>query len=163
MSQFQAVTIENAMRVDRPAYGATMPIVMFRLLRLVVLEDLFGPAATATGYLAGKKLGHSLPLAGLDDFLKLCEDLRIGRVSARQIATGHFHVDVEECVTCAGMQPVGRPICSFESGLIAGALQRITAQPVSSREVTCIGGLGDATCGFEVHIGAQGNQSHGGG
>lgn len=153
MSHFQAVTLENAMRVERTHYGNDMPIILFRLLRLVVLEDLFGPAATATGYLAGKKLGGMLPLASLDDFLKLCEQLRIGRVSARQIAAGHFHVDVEECLTCAGLQPVGRPICSFESGLIAGALQRITGQTVVSREVTCIGGLGDATCGFEIHVG----------
>ncbi|MFN6961053.1 MAG: DUF2507 domain-containing protein [Rhodocyclaceae bacterium] len=141
------------MRVERPHYGNDMPIALFRLLRLVVLEDLFGPAATATGYLAGKKLGSTLPLASLDDFLRLCEDMRLGRVSARQIATGHFHVDVEECLTCAGLRPVGRPVCSFESGLIAGALQRITGQAVVSREVTCIGGLGDATCGFEIHIG----------
>lgn len=154
MSHFQAVTIENAMRVDRPDYGGSMPIVMFRLLRLVVLEDLFGPAATATGYLAGKKLGQALPVARLEDFLQLCEELRLGRVHVREIAGGHFHVDVEECVTCAGLQPVGRPLCSFESGLIAGAVQRITGQPTHSRETTCIGGLGDATCGFEIHVGA---------
>lgn len=135
---------------NHDAYCDVSPIAARRL------GGLFGPAATATGYLAGKKLCQALPLSSLDDFLKLCEDLRIGRVSAREIATKHFHVDVEECLTCAGMQPVGRPICSFESGLIAGALQRITGEHVNSREITCIGGLGDATCGFEIHIGAQG-------
>ena len=57
-----------------------------------------------------------------------------------------------ECVTCSGLQPVGRSICHFEGGLIAGAVQDITGSKVRAKEITCIGGLGDETCGFDLEI-----------
>jgi len=64
-----------------------------------------------------------------------------------------LYVDVYECVTCAGLTPVGRKLCSFEGGLIAGVMESIVKKPVTATEVTCIGGLGHKTCGFDVQIG----------
>ncbi|MHB9137745.1 MAG: V4R domain-containing protein, partial [Acidithiobacillus ferrooxidans] len=55
-----------------------------------------------------------------------------------------------ECVTCSGMKPVGRTLCSFEGGLIAGVAEGIFKYKVNVREVTCIGGLGHESCGFDV-------------
>jgi predicted hydrocarbon binding protein len=48
---------------------------------------------------------------------------------------------------------VGRKLCSFEGGLIAGVMESIVKKPVTATEVTCIGGLGHKTCGFDVQIG----------
>jgi hypothetical protein len=50
------------------------------------------------------------------------------------------------------MTPVGRVLCHFEGGLIAGAVGSILKKDVQAREVSCIGGLGDATCGFDLVI-----------
>jgi predicted hydrocarbon binding protein len=50
------------------------------------------------------------------------------------------------------MEPVGRPICHFEGGLIAGAINTILNKKVKVKEVTCIGGLGDETCGFDIDV-----------
>lgn len=150
---FVPVSIENALRVDRPQLGAKAPIALYRLLRLVVMEDLFGRAASAPAYLAGKQLGVSLGLKDLDQFLKLCHDLKIGRISVEVRESGVIHVDVHECVTCAGMKPVGRPLCAFEGGLIAGVVSSIHGVKAQAREVTCIGGLGDETCGFDIKLG----------
>ena len=47
---------------------------------------------------------------------------------------------------------MGRPICHFEGGLIAGAVETITGKSVLAKEVSCIGGLGDATCGYNLDI-----------
>jgi len=61
-----------------------------------------------------------------------------------------IHVDVYECVTCAGMDVVGHTLCSFEGGLMAGAIESITGKKAVAKEVTCIGGFGDETCGFDI-------------
>lgn len=148
---FAAVDVGNALRIDRPKLGSEAPIAVFRLLRLVVLEDLFGPAAAAQAYLAGKKLGGQLGLQSVEQFLDLCRQLKFGEISVEKMNEG-FKVDVHECITCAGMTPVGRPLCSFEGGLIAGAIGSILQVKVQARETSCIGGLGNPTCGFEVKI-----------
>ena len=80
--------------------------------------------------------------------------MSIGIIKVPTITDTHLHVDVYECVTCAGMEPVGRVLCSFEGGLIAGVVEGIVKKPVTAKEVSCIGGLGDETCGFDLQIGA---------
>ncbi len=150
-SDFGAIDVSNALRIDRPSLGHDVSVAIFRLLRLVVLEDLFGPAAAGQAYLAGFKLGTQLGVQSLEQFLELCSQLKIGIVKVDAHDT-HMKVDIRECVTCAGMVPVGRPVCSFEGGLIAGMVSSILHVQARAREVTCIGGLGDETCGFEVTV-----------
>src|SRR5688500_16085048 len=80
MSNDTAITLENALKVDRPILGNDAPIALFRLIRLVALEEIVGRGASATYYHAGKKLGMSLGMTKVDQFLKLCTDLRIGQI-----------------------------------------------------------------------------------
>ena len=68
------------------------------------------------------------------------------------IAETRIHVDVYECVTCAGLATVGRPLCHFEGGLIAGVVEGIVKKRTRAHEVTCIGGLGDKACGFDLEL-----------
>ncbi|MDS4013557.1 MAG: DUF2507 domain-containing protein [Candidatus Accumulibacter sp.] len=149
----EPVAIHNALQVHRPAVGGMAGVGLYRLLRLVALEDVLGTGASAITYYAGKKLGMDLGLKQIDDFLALCEQLRIGQVSVPVMTREHIHVDVHECVTCAGLTPVGRALCHFEGGLIAGVVEGIVGQHVQAREVTCMGGFGDEACGFELLIG----------
>lgn len=146
------IDVENALNVVRPTLGDKSGVALYRLLRLVALEDIIGRGASGAAYLAGKKLGISLGLTNLEDFLQLCKDLNIGIIEVPVLTETKIHVDVYECVTCSGLKPVGRPICHFEGGLIAGAVQTITGRSVRAREVSCIGGLGDKTCGFDIDI-----------
>jgi predicted hydrocarbon binding protein len=147
------IDVENALNVVRPTLGNNAGVALYRLLRLVALEDIIGRGASGAAYLAGKKLGISLGLTELEDFLQLCKDLNIGIIEVPVVTETKVHVDVYECVTCSGLEAVGRPICHFEGGLIAGAVQTITGRSARAREVTCIGGLGDKTCGFDIEIG----------
>jgi predicted hydrocarbon binding protein len=149
----QRVTIANAMQIVRPKHGDMAGVGLYRMLRLVALEDIIGPGAGAITYYAGKKLGQSLDLDDLDDFLEICKQLNIGDIDIPLFTDEKVHVDIYECVTCAGLDPVGRVLCHFEGGLIAGALQSILGKKVQAREVTCIGGLGDETCGYDIGIG----------
>ncbi len=149
-SVFKNVDVTNALKVVRPTLGDNAGIALYRLLRLVALEDIIGRGAAGTAYLAGKKLGQSLGLAKLEDFLTLCQTLRIGIIKVPVLNDKRIHVDVYECVTCSGLDTVGRPLCHFEGGMVAGVVEGIVKRRTRAQEVTCIGGLGDKSCGFEL-------------
>ena len=147
------VDVANALHIVRPTLGNGAGVALYRLLRLVALEDIIGRGAAGTAYVAGKKLGVALGLQTLEDFLQLCSTLTIGIVEAPVLTASEGHVDVYECITCAGMETVGRMLCHFEGGLIAGACETVLKKRVRAREVTCIGGLGHDACGFDLEIG----------
>jgi uncharacterized protein len=147
------VDVANALRIVRPTLGDGAGIALYRLLRLVALEDIIGRGAAGTAYVAGKKLGASLGLKSLDDFLELCATLKIGVIEVPVLTASQAHIDVYECVTCAGMETVGRMLCHFEGGLIAGVCETVLNKRARAREVTCIGGLGHDSCGFDLEFG----------
>jgi predicted hydrocarbon binding protein len=149
---YDRVDVGNALSILRPTLGDQAGIGLYRLLRLVALEDIIGRGAAGTAYIAGKKLGASLGLTTLDDFLGLCTSLKIGVIKVPRLTANNAHVDVYECVTCAGMKTVGRTLCSFEGGMIAGVVETVTKKRARAREVTCIGGLGHESCGFDIDI-----------
>jgi predicted hydrocarbon binding protein len=146
------IEVGNALSILRPTLGDQAGIGLYRLLRLVALEDIIGRGASGTAYIAGKKLGNGLGLKRLDDFLELCTSLKIGVIKVPTLTASQAHVDVYECVTCSGMTPVGRTLCSFEGGLIAGVVETVTGKRAKAREVTCIGGLGHDSCGFDIEM-----------
>lgn len=147
---FNHVTVENALRVVRPVAGANVHVALYRLIRFVALEDMLGPGAASTVYLAGKKLAHDLGIRKIDAFVELCELLNISRVEMPVQNDDLVHVDVHECAACAGMETVGRMLCHFEGGLIAGVFEGIYQWRTRATEVSCIGGRGDQTCGFDL-------------
>jgi predicted hydrocarbon binding protein len=144
------IDIPNALSIIRPKLGDRAGVALYRLLRLVALEDIIGRGAGATAYVAGKKLGQNLGITKLEDFLALCTAISLGIIKVPVMTSSRILVDVYECVTCSGMQPVGRTLCQFEAGLVAGVVQTVTGKITKAREVTCIGGLGHDTCGVEV-------------
>jgi predicted hydrocarbon binding protein len=148
----EAIKLSNALKINRPELGDQAGVGLYRLLRLVALEDILGQGASAISYYAGKKLGSDLGLKTVDDFLELCDQLKIGIIKIPEMRDDFIHVDVHECVTCSGLEPVGRALCHFEGGLIAGAVESILGKTVNAKEVTCIGGFGDETCGFDLEI-----------
>jgi predicted hydrocarbon binding protein len=148
----QNVDVANALHIVRPTLGDQAGVALYRLLRLVALEDIIGRGAAGTAYVAGKKLGISLGLTKLEAFLELCTTLKVGIIKVPVITASKIHVDVFECVTCSGMATVGRTLCHFEGGLIAGAVETILKKKSRALEITCIGGLGDDACGFDINL-----------
>jgi uncharacterized protein len=144
------VDVANALQVLRPSLGDQAGVALYRLLRLVALEDIIGRGAAGTAYVAGKKLGSSLGFTQVEQLLELCTALKVGVIKVPIVTPNRVRVEVFECVTCSGLTPVGRPLCHFEGGLVAGALQTIFKQKVRAVESTCIGGLGDDNCGFDL-------------
>jgi len=149
---FNFVGVANALNVERPSLGPDAGVALYRLLRLVALEDIIGRGAAGTAYVAGKKLGLNLGLTSLEGFLELCNTLKVGVIKVPVLTESRIHVDVYECVTCSGLKPVGRVLCHFEGGLIAGAVESILKKRTRAIEVSCIGGLGNDACGFDLAL-----------
>lgn len=146
------IEVGNALSILRPTLGDQAGIGLYRLLRLVALEDIIGRGASGTAYVAGKKLGQSLGLTKLEDFLELCKQLSIGLIEVPVLTPNRIQVDVFECVTCSGLEPVGRTLCHFEGGLVAGAVESILGREVRAKETGCIGGLGHDACSFDIEV-----------
>jgi len=147
------IELGNALNIARPTLGDKTGVALYRMLRLVAYEDIMGRAAGGVTYYAGKKLGLSLGITQLEDFVTLCVDQNIGRIEVPIFEEDRIYVDVFECVTCSGLEPVGRPLCHFEGGLIAGVVEGLLQRQVRAKEHTCIGGMGHESCGFELSIG----------
>lgn len=146
------IEVANALSVLRPTLGDNAGVALYRLLRLVALEEIIGRGAAGTAYVAGKKLGNSLGLTKLEQFLELCNSLKVGIIEVPILTESRIYVDVYECVTCSGLRTVGRTLCHFEAGLIAGVVETVVKKRARAREVTCIGGLGNDSCGVEVEL-----------
>jgi uncharacterized protein len=58
---------------------------------------------------------------------------------------------VYECISCAGFPNMGRPVCSFETGVITGALRELTGKEVSVVEERCWGN-GYSACQFAIRF-----------
>lgn len=151
-AHYKGVDVSNALKIARPTLGDNAGVALYRLLRLVALEDIIGRGAAGTAYVAGKKLGISLRMAKLEDFLALCASLKIGIIKVPVLTNEKVHVDVYECITCSGMDRVGRTLCHFEGGLIAGVVETILKKRTRAHEITCIGGLGHDACGFDLEF-----------
>jgi serine/threonine protein kinase/predicted hydrocarbon binding protein len=147
-----AIDVASALRVARPSLGSDAGVGLYRLLRLVAFDANTAAEAAATARAAGDKIGRSLGLGKLDDFIALCASLKLGIVEATVVTESTIRVVVRECVACAGVHHSGQSMCHFEGGLVAGAVAAIFKQSVRVRETACIGGCGDDACRFEIEF-----------
>jgi len=153
-AQTPPIDVASALRVQRPTLGNDAGVGLYRLLRLVAFDTMTGAEAVAAAQAAGEKIGRSLGLGRLEDFVALCASLKIGVVEASVVSESSVRVVVRECVACSGAHlgghPGGEGMCHFEGGFVAGAVAAIYRRSVRVRETACIGGCGDDACRFEV-------------
>ena len=154
----------------RPTLGRTIPVDMFRALRLIGimegLEDTIGKESVSLVYNSGKYLGYGLGKAVMDqtgrDLTRYAEalaaklkELGVGLLSIQELKLdeGFVRFRVEECITCAGMPVIGKPVCHFEAGFIGGVMEVFIGggKTCVVKETKC-NAMGDGTCEFEVRI-----------
>lgn len=149
----------------RPTLGPTVPIEMFRAMRLLGMmqgmDALIGNASSlvySAGREVGKPIGAQLAEAARGDLgtfveltAKKMADLGVGVVSlaAARPEDGYLLVDVNECITCSGIDPIGKKICHFEAGIISAVLEAFTRKANTVVETKC-NATGDGVCQFEA-------------
>ncbi|MBI5912972.1 DUF2507 domain-containing protein [Candidatus Azambacteria bacterium] len=138
----------------RPTMGPDVPVVLWRVLRLVSLHDILGDETPAIAYLMGKRLGAMLGAKTIEELHEQLTRMKIGRLDLSVNTPDAVHLAIGECLTCDGITPpIGRAICQLEAGVIAGALETIyPGRKAAGEETKCIGGLGDDVCLIECRI-----------
>ncbi len=153
---------------NRTTLGGTVPIRLFQALRLVgmgtSINDMVGEGANAMVYRSGQDLGLALGAAllpgadgNLDNYVDLvagaCKHLTIGIVHVEKVDldNGKITIRVDECVSCAGIGGMQKPICNFEAGLVGGIVRAFVKVPVKAVETRC-NAVGDSTCGIDLTI-----------
>ena len=142
--------IPQIFEYDRPTLGDTVPIKLFRTVRLLAFREVLGSRISGailgvTGRSVAKKIG----IKNMASLMSALEDLSIGKVTVEEQTDDRLVLSNKECVTCSGAPNIGEPLCHFEGGLIAGGLEQILGSKIKIVE-TCCWGLGDRECRYEA-------------
>jgi predicted hydrocarbon binding protein len=143
--------VDDVKNVVRPQLGEEVPLVLFRILRIIGMRSILGETSGATLYMMGKKVGNMLQARTMEEFSETIRQLKIG---IPEVATGdedHITVKLFECLTCAGFPNTGEMFCDMESGIIAGLLENVHGKKAKSTQ-TKSWSAGFNYCEFEVFL-----------
>jgi len=155
--------LENISKVKRDKLGSNIPIVIFRVFRhysQIYAEDLLGKNASNLLFLnagreLGKEIGKVLYEEDLDQYLKnvskFVETEKIGILKVVEKNDDKLVVQLDECITCSGMDNIGQRICYFETGLVAGLVEQYLGRKVLAKETKC-NANGEDTCEVTVYL-----------
>ena len=71
-------SIEDVSRIIRPGLGEDIPLVLYRILRIIGMRNILGETSGATLYMVGKQIGSMIGASDLEDFTKKIRDLKVG-------------------------------------------------------------------------------------
>ena len=145
------ISVKQALMVRRPVLGDTIPISLWRLLRLVAMPRAFGKQAAKLDRKLGIEVGKLLSVKEPEDIIDAINNAQIGICNPIEKGPGFYAIEFTECFTCSGIEPaIGEAICDFEVAIIEGALTKIGVNIESIKETKCMGGLGDPVCRVDV-------------
>jgi Predicted hydrocarbon binding protein (contains V4R domain) len=144
-------TFEDMKKIDRKDLGDTVPLELFRTIRLIGMYQALPLGGKGTTLTIGRKIGETLPVASLEELLKLFEDLRIGIPHIIHRDDSYIRIAVDDCF-CKGL-PVQeeKMVCDLEGAIMEGALTRIMNRRVTVKEVKC-NINGDEHCEYDIRL-----------
>jgi uncharacterized protein len=144
-------SIEEIKHIVRPNLGEDIPLVFYRILRIIGMRNILGESSGATLYIMGKQVGGLLSAASIPEFTEKIKELKIGLPEVEIVDEDHLVVKLYECITCAGFTYTGEMFCDMESGIIAGLLEKVYGKRAKSTQ-TKSWSLGYNYCEFEVFL-----------
>jgi len=144
-------TVDDIKNILRPRLGDDVPLLLFRILRIIGMRSILGETSGATLYMMGKRVGNLLPAATMEQFSDTIKELKIGIPQATVVDEDHITVKLYECITCAGFSYTGEMFCDMESGIIAGLLENVLGKKAKSTQ-TKSWSAGYKFCEFEVFL-----------
>jgi hypothetical protein len=152
--------------LGRPNIGQMVPVSVYRSLqysmRHVLATEFDSEFADNILFKAGKLVGEKLCRELLDVNLNLSEffsqlkevllEQKIGilRIEKVDLESMEFLLTVAEDLDCSGLPFVGREVCNYDEGFIAGIMKVYTGKEFSVKEIDCWG-TGDRVCRFRVN------------
>ncbi|MEM0493804.1 MAG: V4R domain-containing protein [Thermofilum sp.] len=156
----ESFTLTDLLAAERPTFQSLNPedavyVMTFRLLRWSQPPELGEKALAIVLYSAGREIGEKAVERGLvssiEELANFTLNQRIGILDVLEAGEKHARILVYESISSSGIPNIGRAVCHFERGLIAGSLHRLTGRRVTVRENHCWG-LGYTHDSFEVTI-----------
>jgi uncharacterized protein len=154
--------IEEVSKTSRPILGNDIPILIFRVFRHFsagYVEEVMGRGAGVVfqngGRELGKEAGAMLYKPDATEYLtavvQFVRDSKIGILKPVEVSDKLLVVDLDECITCAGMANVGKRICQFEVGFVAGIAEVLIKRKPKAYETKC-NANGEGTCQVTVEL-----------
>lgn len=143
--------VDDIKNIVRPELGDEVPILLFRILRIIGMRSILGETSGATLYMMGKQVGNMLPAGTMEEFAETIRQLKVGIPEAVIVDEDHITVKLFECITCAGFTYTGEMFCDMESGIIAGLLENVHGKKAKSTQ-TKSWSAGFNCCEFEVFL-----------
>src|SRR3989344_8598014 len=149
----KAISVNQALRIDRPTLGKTIPLSLWRLLRLVAMPRAMGEDAVELDRKIGLEFGYLLKIEKHEDISNAINRAKIGVCKPMEKNKNTYALEFTECFTCSGINPiVGEPICNFEAAIVEAALKRLGETIIEVKETKCSCGLGDKVCRIEAKV-----------
>jgi uncharacterized protein len=144
-------TVEEVSRIVRPALGEDIPLVLYRILRIIGMRGILGDSSGPALYMVGKEIGRQIGARDLAEFERRIKELKVGLPEIEGVDDDNLIVKLYECITCAGFPNTGEMFCDMESGIIAGLLEKVYNRRAKSTQ-TKSWSAGFSHCEFEVML-----------
>jgi hypothetical protein len=144
-------TIEDLKHIVRPELGEEVPLILFRVLRIIGMRSILGESSGSTLYMMGKYVGSIIGARDIAEFKNKIKELKIGIPEVEVVDEDHIVVKLYECITCAGFGNTGEMFCDMESGIVAGLMEKVYSKKAKSTQ-TKSWSMGYNYCEFEVFI-----------
>lgn len=138
------------MEYTRPTLGGTVPIGLYRSVRLLAFREVLGDKISSSILsISGRSIADKMDICSIKDMLDILESMSIGKIKIELQSDDLVIISADECATCSGVPNVGIPLCCFEGGFIAGGLEKINGNGFRPLETQCWG-LGDSICRWQL-------------
>jgi uncharacterized protein len=144
-------SVDDLKHITRPKLGEDIPLVFYRVLRIIGMRNILGESSGATLYIMGKQVGGLLEATTIDEFRERIMELKVGIPEIEVVDEDRLIVKLYECITCAGFAYTGEMFCDMESGIIAGLLEKVYGKKAKSTQ-TKSWSVGYKYCEFEVFL-----------
>lgn len=144
-------SLDDIKTILRPNLGDDVPLLLFRVLRIIGIRQILGESSGAALYMMGKRVGNMINATTLENFRDRIRELKIGIPEVETVDEDHLVVKLYECITCAGFAYTGEMFCDMESGIIAGMLENVFGKKAKSTQ-TKSWSVGYHYCEFEIFL-----------
>lgn len=150
------------LKTARPTLGPTCHVNLYRMMVHLGLYEQMGENAKNVLYKMGSRVGGryvgsviadlSTPELAFEELSRIFKENGIGILSVSEASGDEIaRIHLEESVTASGFPNIGKKVCHFEAGFIAGYYTKFFGKEVQVKEEECWAN-GDDDCEFAVFL-----------
>lgn len=141
--------LKEIMKSSRKALGTNIHPFLFSIFKLLAIRGLVRGRMSYSAYHTGKDMGENLGIKNTKDLQKFFKKLGLGKLTVVRCKDDDVVIKLFDDITCMGLKNLNKPICFFEAGLLAGALEKLLRVRVDLEETKCKA-MKHSCCQFEL-------------